>query len=271
MLMIAGQLAKEYGYIDLGQYDLDGVRSSFWGNRALAIERTVNGCTPVIVKACKYILPIWEDELDRSKRRPNIEIDMHWGKPRLSIDLPDGTFCCLTYRDGVCSEAQAFGDNGLKFALSVKERIDNLLKPYKRKNTLKRYHELNEERNTIDILKFDCFFAFSNEQFAKGAKNIRQLREGEKYVSLGAGCYGTKDGADRLLAYYAEVRERIEAECNPQEIYDYEYGNYECMIAYDGDLEAMRLVASIWGNDVAKLIKRKSAFYSLEHLFENGL
>lgn len=81
---------------------------------------------PVVITACKYILPMFEEEKDDSKRRPKIEIDMFWGKPRLGIDLPDGTFCCLTYKDGICSEAQAFGEKGLTFALSIKDKIDYL-------------------------------------------------------------------------------------------------------------------------------------------------
>ena len=79
---------------------------------------------PVVITTCKYILPMFEEDKDDSKRRPKIEIDMFWGRPRLGIDLPDGTFCCLTYRDGICSEAQAFGDKGIAFAASIKEKID---------------------------------------------------------------------------------------------------------------------------------------------------
>jgi len=56
-------------------------------------------------------------------------------------------------------------------------------------------------------------------------------------------------------------------ECDPQEVYCYEYNNHECCIAFDGDIEAIRLVAGIWGVETAKTIKRRSAFYRVEELF----
>lgn len=123
MLIVAEQTAKALGYIEVSKHSLNALRDRFWGNRAIATMSD----KPVVITACKYILPIFEEEKDENKRRPKIEIDMFWGKPRLGIDLPDGTFCCLTYKDGICSEAQAFGERGLAFALSIKDRIDYLI------------------------------------------------------------------------------------------------------------------------------------------------
>ncbi|WP_320980037.1 hypothetical protein [Bacteroides sp.] len=138
---------------------------------------------------------------------------------------------------------------------------------YKNDRTLNRYRELCKEQYSVDVSKYDCFFAFSNEQFAQGLKSIRPLKEGEKLVSIGGGGYGTKDGAKRLVEFCDNITERIKAECNPQEVYVYEYNNHECFFAYDGDLPVIKLIASIWGDETAKKIERKSAFYSLEHLF----
>lgn len=123
MLVVAEQTAKELGYIEVSKNAHNALRDRFWGNRAVA---AMVG-KPVVITTCKYILPIFEGEKDENKRRPKIEIDMFWGRPRLGIDLLDGTFCCLTYKDGICSEAQAFGEKGLAFALSIKERIDYLI------------------------------------------------------------------------------------------------------------------------------------------------
>ena len=138
---------------------------------------------------------------------------------------------------------------------------------YKNAHTLKRYRELCDERYKVNVAKYDCFFAFSDRQFEDGLKSIRPLREGEKLVSIGAGGYGTKDGAERLFAFYDAVDEKIRSECDPQEVYVYEYNNHECCISWDGDLEAIRLVASIWGEDVARRIKRRSEYYSIERVF----
>lgn len=120
MLIVAEQVAKELGYIEVSKNAHNALRDRFWGNRAVA---EMAG-KPVVITTCKYILPIFEGEKDENKRRPKIEIDMFWGRPRLGIDLPDGTFCCLTYKDGICSGAQAFGDKGIAFAASIKEKID---------------------------------------------------------------------------------------------------------------------------------------------------
>lgn len=123
MLIVAEQVAKELGYIEVSKNAHNALRDRFWGNRAVAAMAG----KPVVITTCKYILPMFEEDKDDSKRRPKIEIDMFWGRPRLGIDLPDGTFCCLTYKDGICSEAQAFGEKGLAFALSIKEKIDYLI------------------------------------------------------------------------------------------------------------------------------------------------
>lgn len=133
--------------------------------------------------------------------------------------------------------------------------------------TIKRYKELCNERNTCDLSKFDMFCAFSNEQFAKNSKTIRPLREGEKYVAFGAGVYGTRDGIEKYLDFSRNISKRITEECDPQEVYCYEYNNYESFIAFDGDVDAIRLIAAIWGQEAASRIKRFSPFYSLKTLF----
>ena len=132
--------------------------------------------------------------------------------------------------------------------------------------TIKRYKELCNERNSCDLSKFDMFCAFSNEQFAKNSKTIRPLREGEKYVAFGAGVYGTRDGIEKYLAFSRNISKRIAEECAPQEVYCYEYNNYESFIAFDGDVDAIRLVADYWGWETAKNIIRFSPFYSIEQL-----
>ena len=135
---------------------------------------------------------------------------------------------------------------------------------YKNAKTLKRYHELIDEQSNVDTKKYDVFFAFSNEQFEVGLKSIRPLAEGEKLVRLGGGGFATKDGAERLLEFYESIDAKIKAECDPQEVYVCEYNNHECCIAWDGDLEAIKIIISIWGVDVARNIKRFNALKSFD-------
>lgn len=139
---------------------------------------------------------------------------------------------------------------------------------YKHAHTLKRYKELCDERCKVDVSKYDCFFAFSDKQFSEGLKSIRPLQEGEKLVSIGAGGYGTKEGAKRLFEFYDSINDKIRSECNPQEVYVYEYNNHECCLDWDGDLNAIRIIATVWGEDVARTIKRKNACYPIESIFK---
>lgn len=153
-----------------------------------------------------------------------------------------------------------------KFEFTEDWENDGML-TWKNAKTISHYKALQKERDSVNVNEYDCFFAFSNEQFAEGLKKIRPLKESEKLVQFSAGGYGTKDGVERITEYFNSFEERIKKECDPQEIYCYEYNNYESCIAYDGDLNAIRLIADIWGVETAKKIKRINAFYSIDSLF----
>lgn len=78
--------------------------------------------------------------------------------------------------------------------------------------------------------------------------------------------FATKDGAKRLFTFYDSINDKIRTECNPQEIYFYLYNNHESMFAWDGDLEAIKIIIGIWGADVARNIKRYNASMSVDNL-----
>ena len=126
--------------------------------------------------------------------------------------------------------------------------------------------ELCRERDETDVSKFRCFFAFSQEQLEQGQRSIK-LKPNEKLVSFGGGGFGVEDGVNKYFAHLNEVQNRIRTECDPQEVYCYEFNNYESFIAFDGDVDAIRLIAAIWGQEAASRIKRFSPFYSLKTLF----
>ena len=59
------------------------------------------------------------------------------------------------------------------------EDIENdCLMTWKNARTLGRYKALCNERDSVDVKKYDCFFAFGNESFARGMKGIRPLNDG---------------------------------------------------------------------------------------------
>lgn len=135
--------------------------------------------------------------------------------------------------------------------------------------TLDKYISIKEERREVDFTKFDCFCTFKEEEFYKERQRLidkGKLKDGEKLVQLIGGVYGTRDGAKRLAEYYKSKREQIAKECDPQEVYCYEFNNYESCIAYDGDKEAITLIIDYWGKEIAEGIKRKRALYSIEEI-----
>ena len=123
MLQVAELEAKRMGYIESYRGVLNAENSRFWGDRMKAVMSQ----KPIIVKTCTYVLPVFDEDITENERRAKIHIDMLWGEPRINICLPDKTFACLTYKDNICSEAQAFGKHGIELALSVKQKIDYLL------------------------------------------------------------------------------------------------------------------------------------------------
>lgn len=111
----------------------------------------------------------------------------------------------------------------------------------------------------------NCFYAFGEWQFHEGLKKFG-LEEGFKDGTVrichaGSGLYGTKEGLDE---YFQALRERTAADraqirekCTPQDVYEVEYNNYECMYDWDGDLNALRRTAFWFGIDSLRRINRK--------------
>ena len=120
-------------------------------------------------------------------------------------------------------------------------------------STTKRYREITDEQAPLN----KCFFAFSKSQFENG-KREAGIGEYEKIYQDNYGLYGTKDGLEAVYAFYEERSKRIAEECNPQDVYDYEWNNHECMITYD-DEEAIQIVIDLFGEETAKTVKRRYA------------
>lgn len=128
MLVVAKKLASEWGYIEVSTFNINAIKDSFWGNQAIGLQAYYEKKPEVIVSACKYIYPLFDFEQEKGQRAPRIEIDMHFGKPRLSVWKRDNTFACLTYKDGVFSEGQAFYEKGPELLMELKKSIDELIK-----------------------------------------------------------------------------------------------------------------------------------------------
>lgn len=133
--------------------------------------------------------------------------------------------------------------------------------------TIKRYLEIQNQHPDVD--ECGVFFAFSNEQFSEGYKHLVELghiKDGDKVIRSVGGAFGTKDGLDKFFQFYEDRDKPIKDECDPQEVYFYEYNNHESMIAWDGDLEAIKIIIDIWGADVARRIVRYNASMSVDNI-----
>ena len=83
--------------------------------------------------------------------------------------------------------------------------------------------------------------------------------------------YGTQNGITDFINFYDDRNKAIPTECDPQEVYFYEYNNHESMFAWDGDLEAIKLIIDYYGADVARNIKRYNASMSVENLIRKSV
>lgn len=112
----------------------------------------------------------------------------------------------------------------------------------------------------------DYFWAFSQEQFDRAIKDKHLEEANIVRVSGCGGLYGTSKAIADLEAYYVSVAKRIKNECNPQEVYFWEYNNHECMYSYEGDESAIQLIIDYWGADVARTIVRIDGVKPIDEL-----
>ena len=120
-----------------------------------------------------------------------------------------------------------------------------------------KYTEIKDEQPEM----IECFFAFSNTQFAEGIK--KHNLEGKKICNHPGGLYGTREGIEKMMAFYDNQSKCIAEECDPQEVYNYEFGNHECSYTND-DTEAIKIVVAYFGDNVN--VKRKFGYVPIDQL-----
>ena len=134
-------------------------------------------------------------------------------------------------------------------------------------HTIELYKSLRDELSTTPKgFEDEIFFAFSDEQFERGISKLPEDAQSLKVYSFGAGCFGTERAIKALFARDNNIYKRIKHECDPQEVYYYEYNNHECCIDWDGDSEAIYKVMRYFGDDVAHTVKRDRAFYTIDEI-----
>lgn len=117
-----------------------------------------------------------------------------------------------------------------------------------------------QEYKAIQPTMNNCFFAFSKQQYDTGIR--KHCLHGLKLFDGGFGLVGTKQGIQDFYDQYDKIDDAIKNDCDPQEVYNYEFSNHECSYTND-DEEAIKIVAGIFGVDKAMTVKRKYAYYKL--------
>lgn len=111
----------------------------------------------------------------------------------------------------------------------------------------------------------ECFYAFNEKQFVENREKAG-ISPDKKIYAYNGGLYGTKNGITNYLKDIDENLARIPKECNPQQVYNFEFDNHECKHSGE-DTEVIKLVVSYFGEEVAKTVKRRCAYVNIDDLF----
>lgn len=134
--------------------------------------------------------------------------------------------------------------------------------------TLKAYQAIRKEQ--YEHVHPETCWEFSDikKVFAK-LKPL--MKEGEKIIQFANGGFATPKGWEMMKAYWKSIDERIRKECDPQEVYFYEFNNYESAINWEGDTDAIEIILRIYGPDVARTIKRFNKKLTIDQLLLNDV
>lgn len=135
--------------------------------------------------------------------------------------------------------------------------------------TIDKYNEYRNQHPDTD--KLGVFFAFSAKQYDEGRQQLLDngfIKDGDKIMRASGGLFGTKQSLDKFYGAYMEIDEKIKNECDPQEIYFYEYNNHECMISWDGDTEPVKIIIHLFGEEEARKLKRYDRFSTIDEIMK---
>lgn len=114
-----------------------------------------------------------------------------------------------------------------------------------------KYVEIKQEQ--FDFKAHGGFFAFGQDQFT-----TNKIGEAP-FVSLGMGLYCSEANAEALSKafhkFVDETNKRIKENCEPKEVFDYEYGNHECDYTNDVENPCMYII-ELYGLDTLKKLSK---------------
>lgn len=127
---------------------------------------------------------------------------------------------------------------------------------YEDTKTLDTYSQLKEKIYHAPTKEYGIFFAFSDEQFKEGMKECGYTSTQGILKGPGGG-FGTKEGWDKLAAFYESVDKEISEKCDPFEVFCWEYNNYENCLSYGIKEEVKEIIKDLWDDDTLKECIRK--------------
>lgn len=118
------------------------------------------------------------------------------------------------------------------------------------------YLEIKNVEPTLN----NCFFAFSKSQLEEGLQKWNLTKE--QIVSGIGGLFGTREGIKELYSFYDAQAAKIKQEVDPQEMYNYEFDNYECGYT-NCDEKAINMIVHYYGVEIARTVKRRFAYTTI--------
>lgn len=97
-----------------------------------------------------------------------------------------------------------------------------------------------ELKNKFGASYEGIFYAFSEKQFQEGMARCG-YKDTSNLITDGMGGVGTREAFRKRAEAWDKIEKEIQEKCTPEEIYRYEFINYEC--GYTGDdSEAVEIV-----------------------------
>lgn len=124
--------------------------------------------------------------------------------------------------------------------------------------TIDTYYRLRWKEQP-DLEAMGIFCAFSEKQFDEGVKSLIKrgfIKDVSELRSGIANTFGAPGSFKKMYAAYDEISRRIKKECDPQEVYFWEFNNHETPYGWGGDIEVMRIIVDTWGYETAIGLKR---------------
>lgn len=138
----------------------------------------------------------------------------------------------------------------------------------KKEERIAKYCELKKKWNSKNYV--GTFYAIDEDDKKNGIKKILSLRNGnEELVQYTKHLFGWKRYLDEMVDKKYAIRNMIVSECNPQDVYDYEYKQNNCKIDPCGDVEAIKTIINIFGVEIANKIKRKNKHLTIKKYEKN--